>query len=196
MRSTYGKGYGDFASILDWGSGCGRLTRHFAGCRRPTVTGVDIDRDNVEWCAANLPFATFAVVPLHPPTPLPTAEFDLLVGISVFTHLGQADQTAWLGELRRVARPGAVLLMTTHGTAAAVRGGMSLSQLRDWDRVGMVYYPGDSSLDGHIDDDSYYGTSYITPEFIRRRWSQFFSVDAVLPGYIGHHQDLVVMRRR
>jgi len=195
LGSIYGMRYDDFSAMLDWGCGCGRLTRYFVGRVRPTITGVDIDRDNVDWCVANLPFGTFATVPLHPPTRLPDGAFDLLVGISVFTHLQEMDQTAWLAELSRLARPGAVLLMTTHGTAAAVRSGMSLTQLRDWTRLGMVYYPGDSNLQGYIADDGYYGTSYVTPEFIRQRWTRYFAVDAILPGYVNHHHDLVVMRK-
>ncbi len=97
--------------------------------------------------------------------------------------------------MSRLARPGAVLLMTTHGSAAAVRSGMPLSQLRDWTRRGMVYYPGDSTLQGYIEDNSYYGTSYAASEFVRQQWSRHFAVDAILPGYVGHHHDLVVMRK-
>ena len=45
--------------------------------------------------------------------------FDLLVRLSVFTHLNEPEQFEWLDELKRIASKGAVLLMTIHGDAAA-----------------------------------------------------------------------------
>lgn len=55
--------------LLDWGSGCGRMTRFFSRhLGHLEVHGCDIDREQIEWCAANLPQARFALIPPFPPT--------------------------------------------------------------------------------------------------------------------------------
>lgn len=69
------------------------------------LSGVDIDADNIEWCKRNISFASFATVPLRPPTPLETGRYGLIVGVSVFTLLGKSDQDRWLDELARIAAP-------------------------------------------------------------------------------------------
>ena len=102
-------------ALLDFGCGCGRVIRHWAGLPRMQVFGCDIDGRMVEWCAAHLPFADVRVTPLSPPLPYDDAAFDLVYAFSVFTHLPEDLQRAWIDELTRVARPGGHLLITTLG---------------------------------------------------------------------------------
>jgi SAM-dependent methyltransferase len=107
---------GDVSSILDFGCGCGRVTRYFhdfAG----DVAGSDVSRPAVEWCRTNLRFARFEVNGLAPPLAFDGERFDLVYALSVFTHLTADLQLAWRDELRRVLRPGGRLLLTTHGTS-------------------------------------------------------------------------------
>jgi SAM-dependent methyltransferase len=35
--------------------------------------------------------------------------------LSVFTHLDESQQLSWIAELRRVTKPGGLVLFTTHG---------------------------------------------------------------------------------
>jgi SAM-dependent methyltransferase len=101
-------------SVLDFGCGCGRVTRYwaeFAG----TVSGGDVNAKAIEWCRANMPFARFALNRLEPPLAFADESFDLVYALSVFTHLTTELQLAWRDELRRVLRPGGRLILTTHG---------------------------------------------------------------------------------
>ena len=110
----------DLDAVLDFGCGCGRVTRYwesFAG----TVRGSDVSAKAVEWCRANLPFAGFETNGLAPPLAFSDESFDLVYALSVFTHLTADLQLAWRHELRRVLRPGGLLLITTHGRAYAPR---------------------------------------------------------------------------
>ena len=56
-----------------------------------------------------MPRSTFEANNALPPLLFPDCAFDLVFAISVFTHLDEQYQLAWLAELRRVAQPGAIL---------------------------------------------------------------------------------------
>jgi hypothetical protein len=75
------------------------------------------DRGDIQPCLNGRPFerfasgeprpdlssATFVDLPLHPPSSLKEAGFDLIVGVSIFTHLTETVQLEWLGELQRLS---------------------------------------------------------------------------------------------
>ncbi|MEO1038420.1 MAG: class I SAM-dependent methyltransferase [Pseudomonadota bacterium] len=99
--------------VLDLGCGCGRLARHWAGRERMVLFGCDIDAAAVRWCQQNLP-GDYAVNRVQPPAPYAEHSFDLVVAFSVFTHLKEATQRAWLDELARLLAPGGLALITFH----------------------------------------------------------------------------------
>jgi SAM-dependent methyltransferase len=115
----HGTSVDELESLLDFGCGCGRVTRYWG--ERGGVHGSDTSREAVEWCRRNLPFARFELNRLEPPLAFSDGSFDLVYALSVFTHLPLELQRAWLLELRRVLRPDGLLLMTTHGLAYADR---------------------------------------------------------------------------
>jgi SAM-dependent methyltransferase len=106
---------GQLRAILDFGCGCGRVTRRWAGLRGVSVYGSDRDERAIEWSRRNLPFAEFETNGLAPPLVFEDASFDLVYALSVLTHLPEELQRLWLRELHRVLRPGGRLLVTTHG---------------------------------------------------------------------------------
>lgn len=119
------------SSILDIGSGSGRAAialREYgkdAGRYRGTYTGVDVDREMVEWCQAAYPknfnfIALEAHSRVYNPggssgrTVLPVADGsqDFVFALSLFTHLLEEDLVNYLVEAQRVLRPGGRLLAT------------------------------------------------------------------------------------
>ena len=102
-------------ALLDWGCGCGRVLRRWAGLPHTRVCGCDIDSRMVEWCRNNLPFAEATVTELAPPLPYEVDTFDLLYAFSVFTHLTETLQHEWMRECLRILRPGGYLLISTLG---------------------------------------------------------------------------------
>jgi SAM-dependent methyltransferase len=102
------------APILDFGCGCGRVLRHFAALG-VAVHGSDLNPKLVTWCRRHLPFGRFETNDLEPPLTFADGRFGLVYALSVFTHLPEALQAAWMQELRRVLRPGGHLVFTTHG---------------------------------------------------------------------------------
>lgn len=199
LRRYFGRGYGDCARILDWGCGCGRIARFFTEHYPDKLTGIDIDPDNVGWCAANLSGGAFQVCGLNPPTMLPNESYDLIYGISVFTHLGPEDQFAWLAELARLARPDAAILVSVHGTVAFCRADSDLHRFLSFQRDGFFNYSRCPDLDDVLPEmvtSGYYKNVFHTARYVHENWSDSFEILAILEATMGAHQDLVVMRRR
>ncbi|HEY2373054.1 MAG TPA: class I SAM-dependent methyltransferase [Gaiellaceae bacterium] len=101
-------------SVLDFGCGCGRVTRYWADFNG-SVAGSDVDEGAIDWCRENLDFASFLLNGLAPGLDADDGTFDLVYALSVFTHLTDELQLAWRNELHRVLRPGGRLLISTHG---------------------------------------------------------------------------------
>lgn len=80
--------------------------------------GCDYNAELISWCRKNLSFAQFETNQLTPPLPYDDASFDFVYSVSVFTHLPEPLQFAWISDLERVLKPGGLALITTHGEAA------------------------------------------------------------------------------
>ncbi|MBX2815499.1 MAG: class I SAM-dependent methyltransferase [Saprospiraceae bacterium] len=104
------------ATILDWGCGPARVTRHLSEfLPQATIHGTDYNADTISWCQAHIPSISFRQNKVQPPTSYKSQQFDMVFGISIFTHLSLENHRAWLQELHRVLCPGGILLLTTHG---------------------------------------------------------------------------------
>jgi hypothetical protein len=104
----------------------------------------------------------------------------------------------WL-ELARVTASAQILLLTTHGQTAIDFSRLSPADYarvtQDVQRAGIVVSGTNTQLDGHAEHEGEYVNVYHGADYVRRTWGQFFDVLHILPGYILHH-DLVVLRKR
>lgn len=192
QRHVSGMGI-DFANVrrvLDFGCGCGRTIRWFLrDCGDVEFHGVDADTDAVDWCDTHLRPGHFLAIAPDPPLPYAAEYFDVVYCISVFTHLNESMQDIWFTELRRVLKPGGVLLLTVYGKAAA-------SEL-DAEEVSMLRSSGfvhkrSPKLKGLVPD--WYQTSWHSREYILDRLSAGFEEVrySVIPDGL---QDVVVARK-
>jgi SAM-dependent methyltransferase len=115
----HGIGPEDLRSVLDFGCGCGRVVRYWQHFSRMRVYGVDTNRHLLRWCKMRLGFGDFRATGMRPPLPFEDKRFDLIYAFSVFTHLTEELQLAWMDELERVLRPGGYLVISTHGQRSA-----------------------------------------------------------------------------
>jgi SAM-dependent methyltransferase len=108
------------ARVCEWGCGPGRIIRHLPALAAGFPVdfyGSDYNRASIAWCRANLPGITCFANDLAPPLAVTDAFFDAIFCRSVFTHLSAEMHHRWIGELRRVVRPGGIVILTTHGDA-------------------------------------------------------------------------------
>ena len=176
------------SSILDFGCGCGRVVRHWAGLDAQ-VAGSDLSGDAIDWCRENLPFARFETNGLSPPLAFDDASFELAYALSVFTHLPEAIQHEWMEELRRVVQPGGFVLLTTHGERYLERlDGDERRRFRDGELiVRWAEVPGTNLC-----------TTFHPPSWVRNRLLPhgFEELEFVAEGAAGNpYQDLFLLRR-
>jgi SAM-dependent methyltransferase len=207
---------GGTKDLLEFGCGCGRILRFFARyvdtCR---LTGVDVDAGAIAWCREHLRFAEFETIPQEPELPFPDASFDAIYAFSVFSHLPEARHLGWLRELRRVARPGAVAVLTVHGRrvldlAASGERPEVMPHVSDRraaaeraEREGFLFVPY-RSLDAmdalgrdHFADwdlDAY-GSAFVLEPYVRRQWGEIFDIVRIDEAPDGW-QDYVTLRAR
>lgn len=105
--------------ILDWGCGPGRLIRHIPDFLdgKCEVFGTDYNEKSIEWCKKNLPGIDFRTNTLKAQLPYDDNYFDVVYGISIFTHLSEKMHFEWIDELYRILKPGGILFLTSHGNA-------------------------------------------------------------------------------
>jgi len=202
VLSVVGRSLDSFETMLDFGSGCGRIMlwlEHLAASA--SLHGVDIDGRAIRWAQENMPWATFKVNQPLPPLDYPDGHFDLVFNHSVFTHIDEDYQNQWLAELQRVVKPGGYVLLTVHGEHAflvfednVAKGGGDTSVIRDeLSRKGISFLRDDAFTGGPFPD--FYHSTFHAPWYVFEHWGHFFEIAAyVARGSVGF-QDFVLLRR-
>ena len=200
--SIVGRDFSGFGRILDFGCGPGRYIRHLGQLAETTeVHGADIDAQVIDWLRENVSYGRFEAIAPDPPTPYPDRHFDLILNHSVFTHLPEPMQDAWMDELHRISEPGGVLLLTIHSTPQWNRAAYDMGLVGDQvermrtvlEQQGILFIRDDSFIGSTHPD--FYHTTFHAPWYVFERWTRWFELAAYVP--LGSDtQDLVVMRRR
>ncbi len=102
--------------ILDFGCGCGRLTRHLNNLSGLEIHGTDSSKELINWCIRNLSFGCFTTHKLESKLVYADNYFDFAYSVAVFGHFTEDLQKHWINELCRVIKPGGLLLVTVKGS--------------------------------------------------------------------------------
>jgi SAM-dependent methyltransferase len=177
--------------ILDFGAGPGRVTAYIQDLHPSAqLTGSDIDPEAIAWATENLSkVGQFQVNDVAPPAPFADEAFDLIYAISVFTHLPDDLQRVWLADLRRMLRPGG-LLLTTKLNAQAYDLPTDVQTIAASE--GFVYWGDAAATEGL---PGFYRLAYHSDDYVRREWGRYFEVLHVGAHDLNHTQDAVLLRR-
>jgi SAM-dependent methyltransferase len=193
LLASTGRPLASFASVADFGCGCGRVLRHLPDLLPSTqFTGLDIDPEAIQWCQAHLPAGhRFHVVKDLPPSPLPQGEHDAVLALSVFTHLPLAHEQAWLAELVRITHPGGLLLLSFLDEEIMLREGFRPEQALE-NEDGFYYFQG-SVTEGL---PGYYKSTYHTEAAVRRLWSADLDILEIRPQVLNGRQSVAICQPR
>lgn len=184
------------ARLLDFACGPGRIATELKKLE-PAIDlyGCDSDPEAIAWAASHLAHVGhFSRNAITPPTTYAAGFFDAIYAISVFTHMDETAQDEWLAELRRIVRPGGIVLATVHGASATAS--CTDAELKELEFRGFLYRvdrKGALKLDGLPDE---YQTTFHTQAYVYGEWLRWFEVVDYIEGGLEGHQDLVVLQRR
>ncbi len=205
--------------ILDFGCGWGRHLRYFwKGVDHENLYGTDVDIEYVKRCQSAYPAGNFSQNSMMPPLKYPDNSFDILYAYSVFTHLNETCNLAWMEEFARVLKPGGVVFLTTQGKrfidfCASFRDQESFDH--DWFAMLAKIFDTDESVQeaklkyergeflyfdigggGGPRDHASYGEAIVPPEFFRLHWTKKFDVIDFYDPRDGAKQAVVTLRKK
>jgi SAM-dependent methyltransferase len=201
------------ARILDFGVGWGRYARFFArDVKFGNMYGVDVMPSMIEACRITMVPASVSLIEPHGQLPYRDQFFDIVYAYSVFTHLPETVADHWLKEIRRVMRPGGVIIITVEPPRfidfcrsiandvpsiyhqslrdAIARVPDAEARVRDGE---FLYLPigGGASLPKQV-----YGDAVISETYIRQNWTVHFELVDYLDDGSQFSQAVVVLRNK
>ncbi len=194
LLKTHGLALSSFHRILDFGCGCGRVLRYLrdrAGTAE--LYGTDIDPEAIDWCRKHLSGIHFGTNGSLPPTGYPDDHFDLIIAVSVFTHLNEGLQNAWLSEVNRILRPGGILLATLLNSGLLGEGGNGDSFTET--QGGVINRAGRTGIFKRDGLPDFYQTSYHRRDYVEKAWGKLFELLDFRERAINRHQDAVILRK-
>ncbi len=195
-----GRELGPTTRVLDFGFGWGRISRTFMEkISVDNLYGVDVDPAFAEMTRTLFDSDHFDVCAPFPPTRFEDGSFDLVIAYSVFSHLSEKACADWMGEFARIVKPGGVVAWTTRHDSffdfcawAAKQGDAAsgyvqalgklfpdLNDVRRRYRAGeIVHASSDGVGGGGPRDASFYGETWIPPQYARSAYAEHFKLAA------------------
>lgn len=185
--------------ILDWGCGPGKVLQAIywnhleSKVNPPVLYGCDISDQAVSWARRHIPFARFAHTSSLPPLPFEDSFFDLIYGISVFTHLDAEHELVWLNELSRIIKSDGLVIVTVRADHAGWLDPKT-EEYQKLQQEGIIFRP---PLKGFRKEGlpDCYGNTYHTKAYVLKTYAQHFEVLEYVNEGI-RKQDLLVLKRR
>lgn len=206
------------ATVLDFGSCWGRITRFFMrDVSLENLYGIDVVPEFVNECKQLFGSDNFAQCDAMPPCHHAPSSMQLISAYSVFSHLSEKAFLAWMGEFHRVLRPNGILAFTTRselfldycqslrisgaelgGYAAALAAMIpDIDNARERYRAGEFLFATGRGLSGGGEmNESFYGEAFVPEAYVTGHLSGLFELLQFKPVGSGYDQALFVLRKR
>jgi ubiquinone/menaquinone biosynthesis C-methylase UbiE len=173
--------------ILEFGSGLGRvILQLLERVPKAEIVGFDIDPMMNRWTGHLFPDKRLKLV--SSTLDLPDGSFDLIIIVSVFTHLDQTTDF-WLSEVHRLLSKTGYAFITYHDDTLFMemqaKGQFPSSKLEGKFVAGHGTAEGGAAM----------GTFYTTP-YWKQVLEKYFNVDVLKPRGLFRHQSISVVSRK
>jgi SAM-dependent methyltransferase len=183
-------------SMLEFACGFGRLTRHFVHMLPAArITGSDIDPRAVSFVRRE--FGVDGFVSTTSPADLRhDGRYQLIVVVSLFSHLPLAAWGPWLTRLHALLEDDGLLVFSTLGMHAYDVNIPADARARFHAEVDGFHYSPENETRGRLPGDDY-GIAYVDDGFVRRTAADAFAGELVtfVPRALNDFQDAYVLRR-
>lgn len=186
----------DATSVLEFACGWGRVTRHLVHLMdRSRLTVSDIDPVAVRFVCNKLGVRGFTSA-IEPRDLRHEERYDVILIVSLFSHLPLADWGPWLGRLGELLDPGGLLAFSTHGMHAFGVNVPDAEREAFEEVTEDFFYRRANETRGRLSTD-HYGLSYVAEGPVRELVGQNFpgSIVAACPRKLNGFQDVYVLER-
>lgn len=164
LRLMDSLGHARDASVLEFASGYGRVTRHIG---LPNFMAADIHEEAVSFLRDRM--SVNAVQSAMSPDEFePGRTFDFIFVMSLFSHLSDDVFGPWLRRLFALLNPGGHLMFTTYGAGAADNPLLTSSMPQEGTAVFHEQHTDQPDL-----ESSTYATMVVTPGYVRRKIEEY-----------------------
>jgi SAM-dependent methyltransferase len=110
-------------NILDWGCGPARIIRHLPELLDKSchLYGTDYNHETISWNKKAIKGINFNLNDEEPPLPYVNNSFNIIYGISIFTHLSYDLHLKWFNELIRISKNQGILFLTLQGSSFRIK---------------------------------------------------------------------------
>lgn len=152
--------------ILDWGCGPARIIRHLPDILPETcsVFGTDYNKNSIEWNKKNIKNISFNLNSLEAKLPYQDSYFDIIYGISIFTHLSEELHYTWKNELTRVIRKEGILILSLQGNLFKTI--LTQSEANDFDKGNLI-------VRGNVKEGHRTYSAFQPDDFVQKLFSDY-----------------------
>ena len=186
----------DARSVLEFACGWGRVTRHLVHLMdRSRLTVSDVDPAAVQFVCRKLGVGGFPSA-IDPHDLRHDDRYDLVLIVSLFSHLPLADWGPWLDRLGRLLHPGGTLAFSTLGMHAFDVNVPDVERGAFEEVAEGFFYRAANETRGRLGTD-HYGLAYVADGRVRDLVGRHFPgrMVAACPRALNGFQDVYVVER-
>ena len=190
--------------VLDWGCAIGGVAILLQENMPLNMYCADVDKYSISWLNKTNQSLKCSVLPYQPSIPYDDDFFDCIYGISVLTHLPIEQQEDYLSELRRIAMPGALIILTVASDHVCVRNKdiapnnpLYEKDTEKLHREGIIYHEYDKNTLNNLEfaKDKSYGLTFHSQKYIEEVFSRYFKMIECIKGGLGDYQDVLILSK-